>query len=98
MFEAHLNLLDRFIQLLGKSVDEAYHRELTTVLVNDVYLYDENRDFLTILRKNRVVFLRMVRIMHKYAVDKVTETVTELIQTHQSYKQRTLLQIMSIFY
>ncbi|MGX7125489.1 hypothetical protein [Enterococcus viikkiensis] len=79
-------MLDRFIQLLGKSVDEACHRELTTVLVNDVYHYDENRDFLTILRKNRAVFLRMVRIMHKYTVDKVTETVTELIQTHQFYK------------
>ncbi|WP_379947290.1 helix-turn-helix domain-containing protein [Enterococcus devriesei] len=86
LFETHLELTDRFVKLLGKPIDETYRRELTTVLVNDSYLYDENRDFLTILRKSRTIFLKMVRIMHKYAVDKVTETVTEFVQKHQFYK------------
>ncbi|SET76098.1 Mga helix-turn-helix domain-containing protein [Enterococcus malodoratus] len=87
LFNAHLELTERFTKLLGVFYDKQRLLELTTVLVNDVYLYDEDGEFLTILRKSRTVFLEMVKLMHRFAVEKVTRIVEEFVQENKMYQQ-----------
>lgn len=91
LFEAHLQLTERFTELLGEPFDEQRLLELTTVLMNDTYLYDESGEFLTIIRKSRTIFLKMVKIMHRYAVEKVTEIVQAFAQEYQIYQSEDFI-------
>ncbi|MGM0168580.1 hypothetical protein IGI39_004335 [Enterococcus sp. AZ135] len=91
LFEKHLTLTREFTKLLGGSIDEERIQELTSVLLNDSYLYDENGEFLTILRKNRTIFLEMVKIMHRHAVEKVTEIAKDFVQKYEIYQNEDFI-------
>lgn len=92
LFEDHLELTDHFVELLGEeSIGEERKLELTTVLLNEIYLYKTNGEFVTILRKNRTIFLEMVKIMHRHAVEKVTEIVQAFVQEHKIYRSEDFI-------
>lgn len=91
LFDAHFSLVKKFNTLLAAPSDEARLLELTTVLVNDIYLYDEEGVFLTILRKSRTVFLRMVRLMHRQAVEKVTALVHQFVEEYAIYQDNDFI-------
>lgn len=86
MFNAHLKLSEDFAELLGESFDEQRLFELTTVLVNDVYLYEKKGEFIAILRKSRTTFLGMLKIMHHPAIDKVTKIVRDFVHKNMMYR------------
>lgn len=86
LFTIHLNLAQQFADLMGNHFTEERLFELTTVLVNEVYLFDEDQDFLLILRKSRPALLEMLKIMHWYAVEKVTEVVKRFAQESKIYQ------------
>jgi len=91
LFEKHLTLVKAFMKLMGVPHDEERVLNLTTVLLNDVYLYDEAGEFLTILRKNRTIFLEMVKIMHQHAVEKVTEISQRFVQKYGIYQDKDFI-------
>jgi hypothetical protein len=91
MFRKHLALVETFTALMGTSFEKERLFELTTVLMNDVYLYEESGEFLAILRKSRTVFLKMVRIMHKHAVEKVTKIVRQFVQRNHFYQKEDFI-------
>lgn len=87
LFDDHLKLTDQFIKLLGEEAfDDERKLELTTVLVNEIYLYETDGEFITILRKNRTIFLEMVKLMHRHAVEKVTDIVQKFVREHEIYR------------
>lgn len=91
LFRKHLTLTKAFMKLMGGPLDEERVLDLTTVLLNDVYLYDEKGEFLTILRKNRTIFLEMVKIMHQHAVEKVTEIAQDFVQKYRIYQDEDFI-------
>ena len=60
-------------------------------MLNEIYLYKTNGEFVTILRKNRTIFLEMVKIMHRHAVEKVTEIVQAFVQEHKIYRSEDFI-------
>ncbi|MBO0454209.1 helix-turn-helix domain-containing protein [Candidatus Enterococcus murrayae] len=91
LFKKHLTLTNAFMKLMGDSPEEERVLELTTTLVNAVYLYDERGEFVSILRKNRTIFLKMVEIMHQHAVEKVTEITKTFVQTYGIYQNKDFI-------
>ena len=72
-------------------MDKERKIELTTVLLNATYLLDEKGDFLSILRKNRTIFLDMVTIMHQHAVEKVTDIVEAFVNKYAIYQTQDFI-------
>lgn len=88
MFAFHLKLVEQFLDLTGGAVDEKEMYDLTTVLLNDVYLYDEKKsEFLTILRNSRGTFLKTVKLMHRHAVEEVTKLVQNFVQENKLFQK-----------
>nr|WP_244299427.1 hypothetical protein [Enterococcus avium] len=91
LFKMHMELTEEFAKLLGGTLDKERKIELTTVLLNATYLLDEKGDFLSILRKNRTIFLDMVTIMHQHAVEKVTDIVEAFVNKYAIYQTQDFI-------
>lgn len=88
LFNAHQQLVEQFIDLTGGTVDMEEINELTTVLLNDTYLYDAKEgEFLTILRNSRKTFLETVKLIHLHAVEEVTKLVQNFVQENKMYQK-----------
>lgn len=88
LFMVHLKLVEQFTNLTGGAVDEEGLYELTAVLLNDIYLYDEKKsEFLTILRNSRATFLETVKLMHRHAVEEVMKLVQNFVQKNKLYQK-----------
>ena len=86
LFTAHRTLTEQFTQLMIGSFEEERIMEITTLLVNDHYLYDEKGELITILRKSRTIFLEMVKIMHRQSVEKVVEIAKDFVRENKIYR------------
>lgn len=91
LFMAHRTMTEQFTQLMVGSFEEERILEITTLLVNDHYLFDEKGEFLTILRKSRAIFIKMVKIMHKQSVEKVLGIAKEFVRTHKIYQSEDFI-------
>ncbi|WP_438780372.1 helix-turn-helix domain-containing protein [Enterococcus sp. DIV0187] len=91
LFQTHLILTNEFMRLMGDYCDEERVLELTTILLNDIYMYDEYGEFLIMLRKDREVFLEMVKLMHQHAVEKVTRIVQQFVQDNIIYQSKDFI-------
>ena len=91
LFKMHMELTEEFAKLLGGTLDKERKIELTTVLLNATYLLDEKGDFLSILRKNRTIFLDIVTIMHQHAVEKVTDIVEAFVNKYAIYQTQDFI-------
>ncbi|MDT2754613.1 helix-turn-helix domain-containing protein [Enterococcus pseudoavium] len=91
LFKVHLKLAEQYMKLLGVPLDAQRMYDLTMVLMTDVYLYDEDKKFLTILRKSRAVFLETVKTLHEPAVVKVTEIVRAFVEEYGIYQNEDFI-------
>lgn len=87
MYTIHNELAESFNQLTGKKFSKEQVNYLTTVLLNDCYLYEPNGKYINILSKSRAVFLELASIMYKPAIEKVRAIVQNFVTKHELYQE-----------
>lgn len=87
MYAQHYELAEEFNRLVGGKMSEQQLIDLTTVLNNDHYLYDQDGAFVSILRRSRDTFLEMTAIMYKKPIERVAKIVKEFVDKYDMYRE-----------
>ncbi|MBO1304670.1 helix-turn-helix domain-containing protein [Enterococcus sp. 669A] len=87
LYHQHYELAEEFNKLLGGKMDQQALVDMTTVLMNDFYLYDRNGAFVSILRRSRDTFLEMTAIMYQKPIVRVSEIVRKFVNKYGMYRE-----------
>lgn len=87
LYNLHKELAEEFNYLTGKKFRKEQVNDLTTVLLNDCYLYAPNGKYINILSKNRDVFLDLASIMYKQVIETVRAIVQKFVAKHELYQE-----------
>ncbi|MGM0216554.1 helix-turn-helix domain-containing protein [Enterococcus sp. AZ109] len=87
MYQRHFELVEEFNKLTGGKLDQRALIDVTTVLVNDFYLYNRKGAFVSILRRSRDTFLAMASVMYKKPIKRVSEIVQRFVNKYNMYQE-----------
>ncbi|MGM0214406.1 helix-turn-helix domain-containing protein [Enterococcus sp. AZ109] len=87
LFHQHFELAEDFNKLVSEKMDQQALINMTTVLMNDYYLYDKDGAFVSILRRNRDTFLEMTEIMYQKPIFLVSEIVRKFVKKYAMYRE-----------
>lgn len=87
LFQKHLELVEDFNRLVGRSLDADARDELAIALVNDQRMYSPKGCFIDILYRQRIIFLQKMMETHYQAVKKVLKIAENFVKKYRIYQE-----------